>query len=113
MCPDQQDWAEKIPMVEFVLNSAISTSSGFTPFELSYGYVPSINPGIIPESSAVPSVKYFVTHTLRNLSHVHNAIIESRVQQTHNANCHHHEDDTFMAGDQVYVSTADLSLPKG
>ena len=61
--PDQRDWAEKIPMVEFTLNSAISTSSGFATFELSYGYVPSINPGIIPESSAVPSVKYFVART--------------------------------------------------
>jgi len=75
--PDQQDWAEKIPMVEFTLNSTISTSSGFTPFELSYGYIPSINPRIIPELSAVPSVKYFVARALRNLSHEHNVIIES------------------------------------
>ena len=77
VCLDQWDWAEKIPMVEFTLNSAISTSSGFAPFELSYGYVPSINPGIIPESSAVPGVKYFVARALRNLLHAHNAIIES------------------------------------
>jgi len=79
VCPDQQDWAEKIPMVEFTLNSTISTSSGFAPFELSYGYVPSINPGIIPELSAVPGVKYFIACALRNLLHTHDAIIESRV----------------------------------
>jgi len=34
---DQQDWPDKIPMVEFTLNSAISSSSGFAPFELNYG----------------------------------------------------------------------------
>jgi len=76
---DQQDWSEKIPMVEFTLNSAISTSSRFAPFELSYGYIPSLNPGIIPESSAVPGMKYFITRALRNLSNTHNAIIESQV----------------------------------
>ena len=111
--PDQRDWADKIPMVEFALNSAISTSSGFAPFELNYGYVPSINPGITLESSAVPGVKHFVAHALRNLSQAHDAIIESQVRQTHNANRLCQEDDTFAVGDQVYVSTADLSLPKG
>jgi len=31
----------------------------------------------------------------------------------HNANHHRREGDTFTAGDLVFVSTADLSLPKG
>jgi hypothetical protein len=31
----------------------------------------------------------------------------------HHANHHRHEDDMFMQGDLIYVSTADLSLPKG
>jgi len=111
--PDQWDWADKIPMVEFALNSAISTSSGFTPFELNYGYVPSINPGMTLESTAVPGVKHFVMHALRNLSQVHNTIIESQVRQTYNANRLHWEGDTFAVGDQVYISLSDLSLPKG
>ena len=100
-------------MVEFTLNSAISSSSGFAPFELNYGYVPILNPGMAPESSTVPGVKHFVACTLRNLSQVHDAIIESRVRQTHNANRLRREDDTFIAGEQVYVSLLDLSLPKG
>jgi hypothetical protein len=40
-------------------------------------------------------------------------IIASRVRQTHNANRRRREDDSFAVGDLVYVSTADLSLPKG
>ena len=75
--PDQRDWADKIPMVEFALNSAISSSSGFAPFELNYRYVPILNPGMAPESSTVPGVKHFIVCALRNLSQVHNAIIES------------------------------------
>ena len=62
--PDQQDWSEKIPMVEFALNSAISTSSGFAPFELNYGYTPSINLGITPGLSVVPGIKHFITCAL-------------------------------------------------
>ena len=35
------------------------------------------------------------------------------MHQTHNANRLCQEDDTFTAGDRVYVSLSDLSLPKG
>jgi len=111
--PDQQDWSEKIPMVEFTLNSAISSLSGFTPFELNYGYTPRLNPGITPEPSSIPGMKHFVTCVLQNLADAHNTIIESRVRQTHNANRRRQEDDTFVAGDPVFVSTTDLSLLKG
>jgi hypothetical protein len=58
-------------------------------------------------------VKYFVTKALRNLVEAHDAIIESRVRQTHHANRRRSENDTFTIGDLVYVSTSDLSLPKG
>ena len=35
------------------------------------------------------------------------------MRQTHYANHHRRKDDTFAAGDLVYVSMVDLSLPKG
>ena len=75
--------------------------------------MPSINPGFTPTQSTVPGVKQFVSRALQNLADTHNAIIESRVQQTHYANQRRCEDESFIAGDLVYVSTADLSLPKG
>jgi hypothetical protein len=110
---DQQDWTEKVPMVEFALNSAISSSSRFAPFELTYRYRPSMNLGITPEPSSTPGVKHFVARALQNLANAHDAIIESRVRQTHNANRHRREDDSFIVSDLVYVSTANLSLLKG
>jgi hypothetical protein len=100
-------------MVEFALNSAISSSSGFTPFELNYGYTPNVSPGIVPEPQGVPGVKHFVARAMQNLADAHDAIIESRVHQTYHANCRRREDDSFTVGDLVYVSSADLSLPKG
>jgi hypothetical protein len=111
--PDQWDWAEHILMVEFALNSAISSSSGFAPFELNYGYSPSVNPGMTPKPSMVPGVKHFVTCALQNLADAHDTIIESHMCQTHQANHCRCKDDTFTVGDLVYVSSADLLLPKG
>ena len=111
--PDQRNWSEKVPMVEFALNSAVSSSSGFAPFDLNYGYMPHINPGVVPEPIRMPGVNHFVSRALRNLADAHDAIIESRVRQTHNANRRRREDDHFAVGDLVFVSTTDLSLPKG
>ena len=111
--PDQRDWSEKVPLVEFAINSTISNSSGFIPFELNCGYVPSLNPGAQPEHSSIPRVKHFMNKALWNLSEAHDAIIESRVCQMHHANCHRAQNDTFANSKLVYVSTLDLSLPKG
>src|SRR5712672_1624340 len=66
--PDQQDWLNKIPMVEFALNSAISNLSGFALFELNYGYMPSMNLGIIPEPSKILGVKYFITCIIQTVA---------------------------------------------
>ena len=38
----QKNCTDKCPMVEFELNSSVSTTTGFTPFELNQGYMPQI-----------------------------------------------------------------------
>jgi hypothetical protein len=40
--PDQTDCVEKIDMVVFAINSSISKSTGYAPFKLSRGYMPSM-----------------------------------------------------------------------
>ena len=35
--PDQKDWVVKLPAVEFAINSAWSSTTGFSPFQLNYG----------------------------------------------------------------------------
>ena len=42
VCNSQNDWAEHCPMVEFALNSSVSASTGYAPFELNYGYIPQL-----------------------------------------------------------------------
>jgi hypothetical protein len=70
-------------MVEFALNSTISSSSGFAPFELNYGYSPIVNLGLASELNSMPGVKHFISWALQNLADAHDAILESRVRQTH------------------------------
>jgi hypothetical protein len=100
-------------MVEFALNSNISSSTGFSPFKLNYGFMPTLIGGITPIEKAKPGVKNFINLAIGNLEKAHNAIIESCVKQTHHANRHRREETPFEVRDKVYLSTKNLALPKG
>jgi len=39
---DQTDWIDRLPMAEFSINPSVSGSTGFAPFELTYGAMPRI-----------------------------------------------------------------------
>jgi len=111
--PDQTDWVEKLPLTEFAINSNLSSSTGFAPFELNYGYMPMLIGGITPFEKAKPGVKRFVNQAINNLEMAHDAIIESRVTQTRQANKRRRPETPFAVGDKVYLSTENLALPKG
>jgi len=111
--PNQTDWVDKIPLAEFAINSNISSSTGFAPFELNYGYMPTLIGGITPMEKAKPGVKRFVTQALSNLEMAHDAILESRVTQTYQANRRRRPEMPFAVGDKAYLSTENLNLPKG
>jgi transposase InsO family protein len=109
---DQTNWAEKCPMVEFAINGSISSTTGFSPFELNYGYTPTIGiAGTI--SSPYKGVQAFARQARYNLMAAHDAIIEQRVKQTHNANRARRDAPEYQEGQQVYLSTKNLSIPKG
>ena len=83
--PDQRDWAGKIPMVEFAINSSWNASTGFAPFELSGGFMPSMIRELADEP-ALPGVRDFAERALDYLHQAHDSLISSRVEQTHHAN---------------------------
>jgi hypothetical protein len=109
---DQKNWAEKCPMVEFAINSSVSSTTGYSPFELNYGYIPEITISGT-ERTQFKGVQAFAQQARWNLMAAHDAIIESRVKQTHNANRLRREDPPYKVGDLVYLSTKNLNLPKG
>jgi len=109
--PDQLDWPKHLPMVEFALNSSVSRSTGFAPFELTYGYIPRTIQTI--GESEFAGVQDFADNARDLVIRAHDALIESRVMQTHSANARRRPDDPRLEkGQQVYLSTENLNLPK-
>ena len=112
--PDQTDWTDKVPLTEFAINSAVSSSTGFAPFELNYGYLPSVNTQVQLESSSAPrGIKAFVDNAVNSLSQAHDAIITNRVNQTYHANKRRRMETPMKVGDWAYLATENLNLPKG
>src|SRR6266481_5927635 len=109
---DQKDWASQCPIVEFALNSSISSSTGYAPFELNYGFIPQFGQQLGTDTKFA-GVQQFAQQAQLNLMMVHDAIIESRVVQAHHANRHRRPGELHSPGDLVYLSTKNLSLPKG
>ena len=60
-----------------------------------------------------PGVKLFIQQAIQNLEMAHDAIIESRVVQAYHANKKRKEGKTLQIGDLVYLSMANLTMPKG
>ena len=99
-------------MVEFVLNSSVSTMTSFAPFKLNYGYMPQISQRVNVDTP-YKGVKQFAQQAAWNMIAAHDAIIEQHVVQTHHANCHRRQSKDYKPGDLVYLSTKNLALPKG
>jgi hypothetical protein len=60
----------------------------------------------------MPGIKKFVHNAITNLADAHDAIISSRVIQTHHSNKRRRQEDEINQGDKLYLSTNDLNLPK-
>ena len=105
----QNDWEEHCPMVEFALNSSLSTSMGYVPFKLNYGYILQLGQRLNTDMKFV-GVCQFTEQVLWNTMAVHDAIIAARMMQTHHANCHRRPGNVFAPGDRVYLSTKNLAV---
>ena len=108
--PDHKDWARKLPAIELAVNSARSSTTGFSPFQLNYGQNPS--PMIWNVQEEFPGVRKFAEKMKLAIMSAHDSIIAPRVSNTVQANrkC---APATYKIGDLVYISTKNISLPKG
>ena len=82
---DQKDWDERCPAAEFALNSSISATTGYAPFELCSGHIPQLGQHLRTDTQFT-GVKRFAQQVLWNLMMAHDAIIEHHVMQAHHAN---------------------------
>ena len=112
--PDQSDWYEKLPMVEFAINSSENKSTGYAPFELNYGYIPTLR-GLLDRVpvSFKPGVRHYAEKVQSYLMAAHDAIIAARINQMHHANKRRRKEPDYRIGDRVWLSTDYLAMPKG
>lgn len=99
-----------MPAIEFAMNSARSESTGFSPFFLNYGISP--GPMVWSSNTEYPGVRSFARKMKQGLMSAHDAILAARVKQVRVAN-NHRRRAPFEEGDFVYLSTKNLSIPKG
>src|SRR5258708_33837715 len=103
--PNQRDWVEKLPAIKFAMNSARSSTTGFTPFYLNYGRNPS--PMVWKVEEIYPSVRAFTDWMKEAIMSAHDAIIAAQIQHTVQAN-KKRLPANFKHGDLVYLSTKNI-----
>lgn len=109
---DPRDWVARIPGIEFAINSAHSESTGYSSFFLNSGRQPRAMIWESPTKHKYPGVKKFALQMKNAIMSAHDSILEARIKQTRDANRRRRE-APFEQGDLVYLSTKNLSIPKG
>ncbi|OBZ66142.1 Transposon Ty3-I Gag-Pol polyprotein [Grifola frondosa] len=110
--PSQKDWVAKLPAIEFAINSARSNSTGYAPFFLNTGRMPRTMIWDGADRNEYPGVRAYAQRVKAAIVAAHDSILASRVKQTRDANrrC---RPAPFTKDDLVYISTKNISLPKG
>ena len=89
----------------------MNKSTGFAPFELAYGYVPQTIQSV--GTSEYAGIQEYAEAARDMVAHAHDAMIVSRVEQTHYANTRRRLDEVNLeTGQKAYLSTENLNLPK-
>src|ERR1700743_555674 len=108
--PDQQDWVVKLTAGDVAIKLARSSTTGFSPFQLNYGRNPS--PMIWNAKDEFPGVRKFAERMKKAIMSVHDSIIAAQVVNTVQAN-RKRLAVSYKVGNLVYLSTKNISLPKG
>ncbi|KIJ22920.1 hypothetical protein M422DRAFT_84881, partial [Sphaerobolus stellatus SS14] len=110
--PSQRDWVSKLSGIESAINSSRSETTGFSPFFLNYGRLPRPLIWDTPSRNEYKGVRTFTLRMKEAIMQAHDSIIEARIKQARQAN-KKQRNISFQVGDLVYLSTKNLSLPKG
>jgi hypothetical protein len=109
---NQKDWAIKCPMVKLTLNSNVIMTTGFALFKLNHSYMLRIDLPVNTDTT-FKGVSQFAQQAQWSLMAAHNAFLEHHTGQMFHTNRKHCESEIYMAEDLVYLSTQNLTLPKG
>jgi hypothetical protein len=112
------DWDTHLGLAEFSLNSAISASTGISPFKLMYGFQPSSPLERVLEAFTVDTVDnvkqvhttaQFLEEMTADLQMAKDSILRAQAQAAIQAN-KHRRDGAFEMGDLVMLNSAHVNL---
>lgn len=112
----QDDWDDHLSLCEFAYNNSVSASTGFSPFKLVYGEHPLCpsslmagSSGDVSQDSNNPYSVNMITQMHQDFDSATKNIKLAQERQAFYANKKRRE-LTFKVGDQVLLSTANLSM---
>ena len=106
---NHDDWDEFLPLLEFAVNNAKSTSSGHSPFYLNYGEHPKLPIDTIVPNSNVEEVQSLLDKLKLKLETAKTELVKSREHQSRSAN-NKRRDFVFKVGEKVWLSTKYLNF---
>ncbi|GAA5992873.1 hypothetical protein JCM11641_001369 [Rhodosporidiobolus odoratus] len=112
VCEDApEDWAAKLATCEFAINSACSSATGASPFEILFGFLPSSWP-TTGWTGLDADLALRGERARLDWLRCTDALIASRVDMVHSANQRRRQDSTtFAVGSKVYVSSSGMRFP--
>jgi transposase InsO family protein len=105
-------WHQQLSLVALAINSAVSVSTGYSPYYLMFGREPNLPWNLISthnNDSALQSVHDMITAMHNTLSSARQHLQRAQQQQAKAAN-KHRRPIVYHVGDQVLLSTEHLSL---
>ena len=108
---EQNNWEKLLPAIEFAINSTPNRSTGYTPFELDTGRIPTTPASITldpaPSDEPAQSAQAFLDHIQAAMQDARDSIARAQDRQALQANKSRHS-SPFKIGDLVLVSTKHL-----
>ena len=106
-------WDQELPNIEFAWNNARNDSTGYSPYEMLYGFQPATPATIaiadLQASTAMQSVTEFIAANQIALRSARDKLQQAQDRQASVAN-RHRRDVQFDVGDLVLLSTKNLPL---
>ena len=106
-CAEEQvRWSEWLGLAQFAINNCQHSSTKFSPFQLTRTYTPCM--GVEHQAVKAPATEEFtdrLSHAYDNLVKVHSCILTQTNQS-------HLDAPAYAVGDQVWLSTDNLRLPR-
>jgi hypothetical protein len=108
----QDDWDQHLVAAEFAHNDSVHSSTGFTPFFLTYGHHPHTPAALAADAPSLrpPNTDDFVTHIKSLHRRARQALQKAQATQTTNANKHRHH-VLLPVNSYAWVSAAYLDPP--